>query len=513
MYTYLWCFFILSFAGWLGEVAFAAVVEHKFVNRGFLNGPFCPIYGTGAVAMYLVLLPTRDNFVLLFIGSMVIGSAVEWITGFILEKIFHQKWWDYSDIPYNLNGYICLGFSLVWGAAGVLVVHVLMPSLSNLIALIPHTLGLVLLSVIAAVTLADFIITVISITGMQKKLSSLQTLAQGIRSGSDLIGKALSGTVITAKDHYDESELKENVDSITDRTRQEVQELREKYQQALQNLQHNKIHARLMEAFPRVASGLRGEPVQQLQEKLEAISQKSAARLRRREERAAAAYRTELPEGQPKPFAHGVGFVKLFWIFMIGNVIGFIVETLWCVLPPPHNFELRVSVLYGPFVLVYGFGAVLLTLLLRRFHSKSSFVIFLISAVIGGAFEYLCSLIQELLFGSVSWDYSGSIMSVGGRTNILFSFFWGLLGMLWIKDIYPRISLRIEKFPRKAGNIITVIAVILMALDIVLSAAAVSRQGKRLQDLPASNAIEAFLDKHYDDEFLAKRYVNMKFVH
>ena len=102
-----WIFLIYGFVGWCTEVIFAAVNSGKFVNRGFLNGPICPIYGFGILAVVRLLKPFGNNILLLFVGSVLITSGLEYITGFLLEKLFHQKWWDYSDVPFNIQGYIC----------------------------------------------------------------------------------------------------------------------------------------------------------------------------------------------------------------------------------------------------------------------------------------------------------------------------------------------------------------------------------------------------------------------
>ena len=117
MYQLLWIFFLYAFLGWCTEVSYAALRTGKFVNRGFLNGPVCPIYGCGVVVVLAGLEPLKGNFVLLFLGSVVLTSALEWATGFVLEKLFRQRWRDYSDKPFNLGGYICLEFSVMWGFA------------------------------------------------------------------------------------------------------------------------------------------------------------------------------------------------------------------------------------------------------------------------------------------------------------------------------------------------------------------------------------------------------------
>ena len=140
-YTYLSCFFIYAFLGWCGEVVYAAAIEKRFVNRGFLNGPVCPIYGLGVVLIAFFMRPFQGSLAALMIGSMILGSALEWAAGYLLEKIFRQKWWDYSNEPHNLNGYICLRFSVLWGFAGAVVVRFVVPATSHLVNLIPRPMG------------------------------------------------------------------------------------------------------------------------------------------------------------------------------------------------------------------------------------------------------------------------------------------------------------------------------------------------------------------------------------
>lgn len=155
----IWIVLVYSFLGWCCEVAFAAVRRGIFVNRGFLNGPVCPIYGFGVLIVLLVLEPVKDNLALLFFGSMVLTSALEFFIGFIMEQFFHDKWWDYSENPFNIKGYICLEFSLVWGAACVLVVDVIHPMIFKLICAIPEKLSLWLMVFFTAVLISDAVIT------------------------------------------------------------------------------------------------------------------------------------------------------------------------------------------------------------------------------------------------------------------------------------------------------------------------------------------------------------------
>ncbi len=198
MYQFLWIFFVYAFLGWCTEVSYAALRTGKFVNRGFLNGPVCPIYGCGVVVVLAGLEPLKGNFVLLFLGSVVLTSALEWATGFVLEKLFRQRWWDYSDKPFNLGGYICLEFSVMWGFACLFVVDILHPSIEFFIRLIPHTLGWVLLGLFSAAMAVDLAATVRTIAKLNRQLDQIDQLARRLKTASNEFGENLADRVLEA---------------------------------------------------------------------------------------------------------------------------------------------------------------------------------------------------------------------------------------------------------------------------------------------------------------------------
>lgn len=500
MYTYLWCFLIYALLGWCGEVVYAAFVEKRFVNRGFLNGPLCPIYGFGVVLIDFCLRPAGHSLPALLVGSMVLGSALEWLAGFLLEKVFHQKWWDYSDEPHNLNGYVCLKFSIVWAFAGTAVVGWVVPFSRALIALIPRTLGKVLLCVLLGLVLADFIVTVVAIIGLNRKLKNLEYVTGKLKEGSDRLGEALYERTAVMEGH--KQALEKN-------WQKEAARLKEKYEEILRT---NPLHKRLLKAFPDLKSLKHNEALEALRQNVNGLRRKSSEAIRKRNEAAVQAYEQKLEEGQEAPFAFGLCYSKLFWIFMIGNVVGFVLETLYTLAVPPHQLEMRVSVVFGPFILVYGFGAVVITLLLSRMYNQKDSLIFVASMVIGGGFEYLCSFFQQAVFGTVSWEYSDSPLNISGRTNLIYSFFWGILGLIWLKDVYPVLSRSIQKIPKKKGRVITVVVSLLMAVDIALSAGAVYRQSQRVNEIPAENVVQQFFDRYFPDEFLEFIYPHMEYV-
>ena len=205
LYQLLWYFFIYAFLGWCLEVVFCTVNSGQWVNRGFLNGPVCPIYGTGMCIVLLVLEPLAGNTLLLFLGSMVLTSALELATGFVLKKAFHTSWWDYSDQPFNIGGYICLKFSLAWGLGGMAAVRLLHPPIARLVDRLPHTAGWVLLGVFGAVLAADLAATLVTLAGLERDLRELEKLGAALRRGSDAVSKELGDAALAADEKLAES--------------------------------------------------------------------------------------------------------------------------------------------------------------------------------------------------------------------------------------------------------------------------------------------------------------------
>lgn len=207
-------------------------------------------------------------------------------------------------------------------------------------------------------------------------------------------------------------------------------------------------------------------------------------------------------------FAKGLCWDKLAWVFLISALLGDIIETFYCGLVNGQWMN-RSSVLYGPFSFVWGLGAVVLTVTLQRLAEKNDRYVFAAGFVIGGAYEYMCSVFTELVFGTVFWDYSDMPLNIGGRTNVLFCFFWGVLAVVWVKIIYPPMSRGIEAVPPLAGKVITWIVLILMVCNGLLTGAAMLRYGARPVQPEPANSFEAFLDRRYDDAYVERRWPNM----
>ncbi len=442
-----WLFFIYSFAGWVMEVISAALRRRKFVNRGFVSSPFCPIYGFSAVLFAIFLPDLTEHLFFLFLGGMIVATLLEYSTGLLLEKIFHQKLWDYSARRMNLGGYVCLRYSLYWGVLAVFAMRVANPFLCRVTALVPYTAAFVLLWVLSALLTLDFITTAMSILGMKVQAKRLAQLSEGMKHTSRLLENKL--TVL--------------------------------------------IQRRMQKSFPdispnNIAQGLK-----------DALQKDAAAK-------------------ENAPFAAGCSFYKIVYLFFIGAFLGDITETIFCLITTGRLMS-RSSVVYGPFSIVWGLGCALLTLLLYPYRNKSDRYIFLAGTLLGGAYEYVCSVFTELVFGTVFWDYSGFTFNLGGRINLTYCFFWGIAAVLWLKAVYPYLSKWIEKLPRRFGTVFCNVLIVFMVFNVLISSLALARYTERHTEGSSGQSVSSFqeglnqfLDSRFTDERMERVYPNAKIV-
>ncbi len=210
-------------------------------------------------------------------------------------------------------------------------------------------------------------------------------------------------------------------------------------------------------------------------------------------------------------FAEGLCLDKLFWIFIITAFAGDLIETLYCRMVAGIWMS-RTSVLYGTFSIVWGFGGVLITILTQHLRHREDRYIFLTGMFLGGAYEYSCSVLSEYAFGTTFWDYSDMPFNIGGRTNLLFCLFWGLIAVFWVKLCFPALNDLIERFHPVYGKILTWGIVLLMAADLLLSAAALTRYVQRTSGEAPTSDIALFIDHTFPDDFIEKIWPNMLIV-
>lgn len=320
-YELVWIFIIYAFIGWCTEVSYATLDTGKFVNRGFLNGPYCPIYGCGVVIVVAILTPLKESLLVLFIGSVVLTTVLEYITGFLLEKVFHNKWWDYSDKPFNVKGYICLKFSIYWGLACTFIMDVIHPIIYGIITWIPYTAGVIILSIFMCVFIVDCCITVSTILKFNKRLKAMDEMAAAIHKLSDEIGENIYENVtgVLEKSEEFQENHSELIDKLTE-TKENIMELPGTAKNKLVETKDN-----IME-LPEAAKNKLSETTEATKAKLSETTEATKAKFsdaleERRRERAEALaekerQRAELSEKYEKLFAEkNFGFKRLMKAF------------------------------------------------------------------------------------------------------------------------------------------------------------------------------------------------------
>lgn len=225
--------------------------------------------------------------------------------------------------------------------------------------------------------------------------------------------------------------------------------------------------------------------------------------------------REDVEEGTLGLDETGKGYIRLdffniFWIFVVCCVLGIVVEVAYhMIVVEPGVYQNRTGMLWGQFSPIYGFGAVLMTIALNRFHDRSIVLIFLVSALIGGAFEFFVSWFMELAFGVTAWDYTGTFMSIGGRTNFKFMCMWGVLGVFWIKLCLPRMLKLVNMIPWKWRYSITAVVTAFMVANGVMTLVALDCWSERLAGMEPDNAITEFCARHYDNDWMANHFQTM----
>ena len=455
----LWYFVIFSFFGWVASSFRSLLLEKKFSNNGFLTSPFCPMYGFSAVICYTALKPFENSKLILFIGSTLILSALMVVVGVLVEKTLKFKPWDFSSSKFSIGNYITFPYALFLGLLGMLLVGLIIPVLRTAVEAIPFWVSLILVLSFCGIIAIDYVFSMITTIRLLRRIAKL-------KNSSELMDKGA--------------------------TEVEIQELEENYNRLFTE---NILRKRLAHAYPDLTHMTY---VKQINAKIEEIKQDNMKE-----------YTQTFESKEDKPFAYGFCFTKLFYLFVIGSFIGTILETIWAFCVDGH-FEMRVGMVYGPFIPVYGGGACFLTAALYKLYKLNDTLVFVISAFVGAGFEYFCSWLQEQMFGTVSWDYSDTPFNLDGRTNLMYALIWGFLGLVWVRYLYPWTAKLIEKIPKRAGAIITTFLIVFMAFNGFMSVTATARWSQRTEGVPASNSFEEYLDEKFDNEKMEFLFPGMK---
>ena len=422
IYQLLWLFLIYSFVGWILETIFAITKQRKIINRGLINGPFCTVYGFTGV---LITVALKDlSGVWLFLFSAIYASVIEWVAGKIIEKICHERWWNYENNKFNLGGYISLQTSVLWGVLGFIAVTFTNSLLIDAYKLIPFMVIRIILIVVVVVLGGDLIFSLLILYYNGRGIENVKSANNNFTKLSSKLEKWLI----------------------------------------------SRVNNRKNKAYPKTV-------------------------------------KVEKEAKDKTVFAYGCGFYKLVVLFFVGAFVGDIIETIFCRITMGEWMS-RSSVVWGPFSIVWGLAIAAATLMLYKYKDRSDGFLFLIGTGLGGAYEYLCSVFTEIVFGKVFWDYSDIPFNLGGRINLLYCFFWGIAAVVWFKLIYTRLSKVIEKIPVKFGKITTWILVVFMIANVLMSCFALTRYDQREKGIDAKQSWQVWLDKHYDDEKMMRIYPN-----
>lgn len=264
LYIYFFYFTIYSFLGWVCETIYCAIIDKKYVNRGFLKEPFCPIYGVGAVIVIIILTPVANNIMLLFLCGMIFTSILEYFTGFLLEAIFNLKWWDYSSYKFNIKGRVCLLNSVLFGILSVVTVKFINPVIGKIIKSIPSNLSIFIFVILVIIFLIDTIITGYKMLQLCGKLQEINLLYQELKEKSEIYKDILHQNI----EKFDE--LMEN-EKIT-YTKELINNLKAKWESAI--MKNKSVNKRIFKAFPNIKSLKYNASLDRLKEELKKIKKK-----------------------------------------------------------------------------------------------------------------------------------------------------------------------------------------------------------------------------------------------
>lgn len=258
MINILWYFMIYSIIGWMIEVSYHAVTMGKVVNRGFLNGPLCPVYGSGVLMVLMVVELcgswfgfetdlSKAKVIELFIIGIIFATLIELIAGFLLDQLFHARWWDYRDRRFNLNGYICLEFSIYWGLGIAFVLRVIQPVIAKVVSSIPVKISWLILGFCYVIFTIDIILTVLTVLKLNRQLEKMRDMEAAINKLSDGMSEIIgNGTIKTIE------KLSESQDKVEQAKDEIKEDIRDKVEQARADLEESYKRLRLMIRYQRI---------------------------------------------------------------------------------------------------------------------------------------------------------------------------------------------------------------------------------------------------------------------
>jgi len=544
-------FLIYSFIGWVSEVIYCSIIQKKLVNRGFLHGPICPIYGFGGLVV-LALTPFSHNPLYLFALATILTTILEYVTSWVLESIFATKWWDYSDLRFNINGRVCLLNSLIFGAMSVVAIYVVNPAIFSVLDRVSGGTRDILSAIFGSVLLIDLAFTLRALIDLEAKLAELNQFMESVKESLDV------------REWFNELDLRGSLERLVARTKVESSERNRRFAETLESLvNRSREMTRLLRAFPTMQSRRHGRQL----DLLRVLHRVGLGSIRGRSSpdlvaSPCATVSTDAAVSSGAPATPGAslatpapsattgiaaasdepsiaaatphGAWEYLWVFFAASFVGVLLESSWA-LVTVGRFATVGGLAFGALNPAFGFGAVLITALCSRMDRKRDFFASLICALVGVALEFLISVVFEVAFGLESRPYSGTQLNLDGRANLQSAFLWGISGLLWLRYANPVLLGFVRRVPAWVGR---AVALVLMAFALsggVVTVGALARWSERassgvsapaaapvIESAPAvesasavtapdtgptaDGAVERFLDRYFPDEALRARY-------
>lgn len=277
---------IYALIGWAIEVSYHAVTMGKVVNRGFLNGPVCPVYGCGVISVLAVVrwvgealgfsgnIETASTPILFLVG-ICFATTIELLAGVLLDMLFHARWWDYSKERFNFRGYICLKFSIIWGLAIAFVLRVVHPGIKKIVDLIPVTFACIILVILYLVFLLDLVMTTLSVLKLNKQLEMMKELQDSILKLSDGMSEVIAeGTLHTVR------KLEEGQDKVKEGYEEKKKELEEKIEHIQKSILYHRLFGmgRIFMAFPEMQHRRYQDMVDKIRKRLGGMAENDGGR-------------------------------------------------------------------------------------------------------------------------------------------------------------------------------------------------------------------------------------------
>ena len=487
-----------SFYGWVCETIYCSAIERRYVQRGFLRGPYCPIYGFGALIVLRASYPLAGNPALVFVVTMIVASVLEYVTGGFFEHFFQLRLWDYSGQKFNIKGRVCLLNAILFGILGLLAVYLVHPATMKLVNVIPPDAQSILGSLLIVLLLVDFLQSVAAVSDLNERLREVQGCLRELKAYQ------------AEYSWFDRNDLASSIERLQEICEREPGDSAPLILERLRELSELKNRSdRFIRNYPTLRAVSFAEELSTLRENLQERSEAAASRVRQRI--GSVGIRLSAAIGQICRNARTIEFETLAWTFVAGGVAGYFVRTLLNSLAAGRLTSGQ-SVLYGPFTTLYAVGAVLIVLCIEPPAKANDRRLFLGSAILGGALEYAGNWLDGRALGIAFWQYDSWSAVFGGRLSPLSLLAWGVFGVVLVRYVVPWLRNLLRGLPVRRNRALACLLLLTLSGSFILSSTALFRWEERYRGIAPRGDFQAYIDARYPDETMREVFPNVRFT-